>query len=89
MWARLLLYVSGPILVKILSMLGLGFVSYIGFDVALNLIFNQIHANFGQIPADVMNLLYLSGLPAGMGIILSALFARIALVQVSKIQRLV
>jgi hypothetical protein len=89
MWARLLLYVSGPIVVKVLAMLGLGFVSYVGFDVALNLIFTEIQRNFGQIPADVMQLLYLSGLPAGMGIILSALFARIALVQVSKIQRIV
>lgn len=88
MWARFLLYITGPVVVKVLATLGLGVVSYVGFDAGLTLIFNQIQTSFGTMPADISSLIFLSGVPTGMGMILSALFARIAFVQVSKIQRL-
>lgn len=89
MWARLFVYVAGPMAVRVLAALGLGVVTYVGFDSALTFVFNEISAQFAAVPADMMGLLYMSGLPTGMAIILSALFARITVLQVSKIQRII
>lgn len=89
MWARLLLSLAGPLAIRVLAALGLGIVTFVGFDSALTLAFNTIQSQFAAVPADMMGLLYMSGLPTGMAMILSALFARIAIMQVSKIQRLV
>lgn len=89
MWARLLLSLAGPLAIRVLAALGLGIVTFVGFDSALTLAFTTIQGQFAAVPADMMGLLYMSGLPTGMAMILSALFARIAIMQVSKIQRLV
>jgi hypothetical protein len=88
MWAKLFLYLAGPIAIRVLTTLGLGVVTYIGFDAALTSIFNQIQAQFGTLSAELAGLLFLSGIPTAMSMIMSAMFARIAIVQVSKIQRL-
>lgn len=44
--------------------------------------------NFNGLPVLAVQIIFLSGLPQGMGIILSALSARIALMQLKKIQLL-
>lgn len=88
MWAQLLLYCTGPIVIRVLTTLGLGVVSFVGFDSALNYIQSLIQSNFNALPADVAGFVFLSGIPTGMAMILSALFARIALMQLKKIQLL-
>lgn len=88
MWAKLFLYLAGPIAIRVLATLGLGVVTYIGFDAALTAIFTQIQTQFGALSADLSGLLFMSGVPTAMAMIMSAMFARIAIVQVSKIQRL-
>lgn len=88
MWAQLLLYLASPIAIRVFSTIGLGIVTYVGFDTALTLVFNQIQTQFSAMPADIAGFVFLSGLPTGMAMILSALFARIALVQIQKIQLL-
>lgn len=88
MWAQLLLYVASPVAIRVLATLGLGVVTYAGFDAALNLIFSEIQTQFSALPADISGFVFMSGIPTAMSMILSALFARIALVQISKIQLL-
>ncbi|MDP2805580.1 MAG: DUF2523 domain-containing protein [Gallionellaceae bacterium] len=88
MWATLLLSLTGPIVIRVLSTLGLGVVSYVGLNSVVTLAYNQIQANFSSLPPELGQFLFLSGLPQGMGIILSALVARIAMMQLSKIQKL-
>lgn len=88
MWAKLFLYLAGPIAIRVLTTLGLGIVTYVGFDAALTSIFGQIQVQFGALSADLAGLLFMSGVPTAMAMIMSAMFARIAIVQVSKIQRL-
>lgn len=88
MWANLLLGLTAPIVVRVLTTLGLGVVTYTGFSAVLDMVFGRIQSSFAGLPADIAALCFLSGLPAGMSIILSALAARIALIQVKKIQLL-
>lgn len=88
MWATLLLGLTGPIVVRVLTTLGLGIVTYTGFAVVLTTVAQAIQASFNGLPLLAMQIVFLSGLPQGMGIILSALGARIALMQLKKIQLL-
>lgn len=88
MWATLLLGITGPIVVRVLTTLGLGVVTYTGFSAVLSIVHSQIQGSFNGLPADMAALVFLSGLPQGMAIILSALGARIAFLQVKKIQLL-
>lgn len=83
-----LLALVGPLAIRVLAALGLGVVTLVGMDAAVNTIFNIISTQFSGLSGDVAGLLYLSGVPSGMAMILSALFARIAIVQGSKIARL-
>lgn len=88
MLATLLLDLTAPIVIRILTTLGLGIVSFTGFSSVLSLVKTQMQTSFNGLPADVAQLLFLSGLPQGMAIILSALAARITLMQLKKIQLL-
>lgn len=88
MWATLLLSLTGSIVVRVPSTLGLGIVTYTGFTAVLDLVYRRIASSFAALPADMAQLVFLSGLPTGISIILSALAARLALVQLKKIQAL-
>ena len=88
MWANLLLSLTGPIVVRVLTTLGLGVVTYTGFTAVLDVVFGRIQASFSGLPADAAALIFMSGVPAGISIVLSALAARLTLVQLKKIQAL-
>lgn len=83
-----LMSLIGPITTRILLVLGLGVVSYAGSSALISIAQTQIAASFGGLPSDISALVFMSGIPQGMGIILSALAARAGFSQVSKIQRL-
>ncbi len=88
MWAALFMALTGPIVVRTLITLGLGVVTYTGFASVLSLVYSSIQSSFTGLPADAAAIVFMSGLPQGMSIILSALSARIALIQMKKIQLL-
>ena len=88
MWAALLLSLTAPIVVRVLTTLGLGVVTYTGFTAVLDTVYIRIQQSFAGLPADTAQLVFMSGLPTGISIILSALAARIALIQLKKIQLL-
>lgn len=88
MWANLLLSLTAPIVVRVLSTLGLGVVTYTGFTSVLSMVYGRIATSFSGLPVDISQLIFLSGLPSGISIVLSALAARLALVQLKKIQAL-
>lgn len=86
MWASLIMNLVGPVVVRALISLGFGVVSFTGFTALLTLIRNQIQTNLNGLPADAVSILFLAGVPQAIGIILSALVARVALAQTKKIQ---
>lgn len=89
MWAQFLVWVTGPIVARVLTTLGMGVVSYTGLSSVLVLVFNQVQANLGAMPADVAQIVFLTGIPQSIAIVLSALSARAVMEQVSRIQRIV
>lgn len=88
MWGQLLVAVTAPVVTRVLATLGIGIVSYTGFTALLAQANTQIQNSFNGLPADISGLLFLSGVPQAMALILSALAARVAMSQLSKIQRL-
>lgn len=88
MWANFLLAMTAPIVIRVLATLGLGFVTYTGLDAVVQLAYQMIQTSFNGLPLDIAALVYMSGLPSGMSIILSAVASRILMMQLTKIQRL-
>jgi hypothetical protein len=84
----LLLALASPIAIQVLATLGLGVVTYTGFSAILTMVHTSISSSFSGLAPDMYNLVLLSGIPTGMGIMLSAISARIGLMQVKKIQLL-
>lgn len=78
----------GPLATRVLLTLGLGVVSVTGLTAVLALVQQQIQNSFNGLPLDVASFIFMSGLPQSMAIILSALAARLSMMQLSKIQRL-
>lgn len=88
MWANLILAITGPVVTRVLTTLGLGIVSFVGLTSVLNLVFNTLQSNFNSMPVAAGQLLFISGVPQGIAIVLSALAARIGFMQLKKIQLL-
>lgn len=88
MLATMLLAITAPIVTRILITLGLGIVSFTGLTAVLNLVFNTLQSNLNSMPVAVGQLLFISGVPQGIAIVLSALAARIGFMTLKKIQLL-
>lgn len=87
--ASFLIAMARPILVKIMTSLGLAVVTYAGTNIALGQIREAIASNFGGLPSEVASILGLIGLGQVAGILLGAVayklsmsaFKRIAVTQ--------
>jgi uncharacterized protein YhhL (DUF1145 family) len=86
MWASLFMGLTGPIVARILLTLGMGIVSFVGFTAVINLTFNTLQNSFNSVPAAAGQLIFLAGIPQAIAILLSALAARVTLMQMKKIQ---
>lgn len=82
---KFLLALAGPLAIKVLTALGLGLVTFTGIAGVLVLIYGQIQADFAGMPADMASIVFMSGVPQGMTMVLSALSARLAMLEMSKI----
>ena len=80
---------AGPLLKKALVAIGLGTVTYAGLQAAFNAAQAQIIANYGLMPAAALQIADLAGVGATIGIILGALAARVGMVALSHIGRVV
>lgn len=65
---RLLVWIGA----KIMLALGLGFITYKGFETAFDLISNYVSSHFSSIPSDAFNLLMMAGVGQAIGIIFGA-----------------
>lgn len=65
----------GPLVSFTIRALGVGIVSYIGFDILVETIEYYIWQNYGQFPDTVIQLLNLAGLDSAIKILLSTLSA--------------
>lgn len=58
---------------RIMTAFGFSFVSYKGFDLGIQQLKNGVSGMIGSLPADVMQLVYLSGIGQGLGYVVGAL----------------
>ena len=70
---------------KVMLALGLGFVSYKGFETAFEAVSNYITSNFNNIPSDAFNLLMMAGVGKAIGIIFGAFMFNVTMSVASKL----
>lgn len=71
MWAALLSWVPSIVL-RVLTALGIGFVTYQLSDTALDALISEVQTSFGAFPASVASIVALSGIDKAVSIIISA-----------------
>lgn len=78
---RLLAWFGG----KLILALGLSFITYKGFETALNLFRGYVINHFNSLPADVYQLLMMAGFGQAIGIIFGAFAFKAAMSAMSKL----
>ena len=68
----LLATACGPLVGRVLLALGMGFVTYKGFDVSVSWLLAQVKANMAGMPADVLSFLGWLWLDKAIGMVFSA-----------------
>lgn len=71
--------VLGSMVGRVLLALGIGFVTYSGFDVGITWLLNQIKANFAGIPSDIVAFLAWLWVDRAIGLMFSAYSAALAI----------
>lgn len=84
----LLTALAGPLAIRVLASLGIGWVTYEGLSLVAQAAIDQIVAAWGQMPMQAAQLASLMGLPQALGILLGAVVARISLTTVTRLGKL-
>jgi len=80
-----LMALAFPLVKRVMLSLGLGFITYEGLSLIGAQVQNLVVSNWGALPASMLQILNMAGFGQFVGIILSAITARIALVAVGRI----
>lgn len=78
--------IAGPIARKVLVGLGVGTVTFIGLTTALSAAISAAQSSYGAVAAVPAAFLAMSGCNTAIGIIVGAIVARIALMQLKRFQ---
>ena len=78
-WGFLGIGVVKSVVSKVLVALGVGFVSYVGFDSLLSTVFDALKGSMNSLPVDALHLLGMSRVDLGLNLIFSAMAARVAM----------
>jgi hypothetical protein len=73
-----LLTIAGSMVGRVLIALGMGYVTYSGFDVAVSWLLDQIKTNLGAMPADIVAFLSYLWVDKAIGLLFSAYGAALA-----------
>ncbi|PSJ79893.1 DUF2523 family protein [Neisseria iguanae] len=76
MWGTLITSVLMTVAGRIVTALGLSFISYTGLNAVQSYLLNAVTTQIGSIPADALNLAYI----AGIGVCLNWLFGTFAFI---------
>jgi hypothetical protein len=83
--AAWLLALAWPLAKKVLTMLGIGWLTYEGITTLTNNAIQAAQSNWGQMTGATLQLASLGGIPDMMGIICGAIVARAALIAVGRL----
>lgn len=78
-WGFLTISVIGSIAKRVLSALGIGVVSYVGFDQLLQFVRNQMEYQLGKFPSAVLQLAGMANVDIAVNIVFSAYAISISL----------
>lgn len=78
-WATMLMTLAGPMVLRALTVLGLGTITFTGVTVALQGLIDIAVNNYASIPSDVLGLAGVAGIPQAIGIICGAMVARVGM----------
>ena len=79
-----LLSLAQPLIARIMIALGFSVVSIVGVTEVFQQLKQQVTANFGGMPADMLNLFLLAGGGTAMGMVVGAIATRLLLWQIQK-----
>lgn len=82
-----LLSMITPVVGRVLFALGFSVISFVGFDAMFLQIAQQAATAWGGLPAGVLGLAGLAGLPEAMGILFGALATRVALISATTLAK--
>lgn len=71
--------VLGSMVGRVLLALGIGYVTYSGFDVGVTWLLNQIKGNFSGMPSDIVSFLAWLWVDRAIGLVFSAYSAALAI----------
>ena len=83
-WAVWILSLVAPIAKKALAALGVGIVSVVGFDFMIDQLTGYINTSIGGVPADILGLASMMGIPDALGIMLGGISSAATLMAVKK-----
>jgi Protein of unknown function (DUF2523) len=78
-FATLLMGLIGPMALRVLTILGIGTVTFTGVSASLQSLIDMAVTNYAGMSADVLALCGLAGIPQAIGIICGALTARVGM----------
>lgn len=84
----LLTALAGPLAVRVLAALGIGWVTYEGLGLAAQAAIDQLTTQWGQLPASAAQIASLMGLSQSLGIILGAVVARLSISSFTRLGKL-
>jgi len=71
-----LMLAVGPMVLRALTMLGIGTITFTGVTAGLTSLISAAQSNWSSIPSDVLGLAGLAGIPECLGIVAGAFVAR-------------
>ena len=78
-WGAFLLQAVGPLAVRVLSVLGMSVVTFAGVSELVNQLIASAVGSWATLPAAVLGLASLSGIPEALGMVCGAMVARATL----------
>lgn len=75
----MLMSLAGPLALRVLTVLGLGTVTFTGVASSLQGLIDLAVTNYGGLSADVLALAGLAGIPQALGLIAGAMTARVGM----------
>lgn len=80
---------SLPVVKRVLAGLGIGTITYVGLQAAFTQASGFVSSYYGQIGGDAAGLIGLLGMGEALGIILGALSARMSMMMLSKLGKVI
>lgn len=75
--AAFLMSIASPIVIRVLTQLGIGIVSYVGVEAAVNGLISLAHNSWSGLPAVVLQFMAIAGVNTALGIIAGGVTARL------------